>query len=134
MNSNRTSIHKLQKAINQKYNQRILFNTQQFFSEKQSRPVTMYVIKQGIWDEEKQKNQNIELFSSFSMIQIVLFLRDMWLALNGQEIPDDNPKWTKAKAAYAEKHKPNDMDVTLADGRDEKKHIIRKDGWDEVKK
>lgn len=127
-------IHKLQRAINENYNQKILFNKSQFYSEKQNRPVTLYVLKQAVWDEEHQKNKNIELFSSCSMIQIVLFLRDMWFALNGWEIPDDNEQWTKAKAMYAEKQKANDVDVTMEDGHNERKYIVRKDGWDEVKK
>lgn len=127
-------IHKLQRAINDKYDQKILFNKTQFYSEKQNRPVTMYILKQAVWDEDSQKNKSIELFSTFSMIQIVLYLRDLWFALNGWEIPDDNEKWTQAKALYAEKHKPNDTDVTLPDGKNERKYVVRKDAWDEVKK
>lgn len=134
MNSNRTMIHKLQQAINENFHQRILFNKTQFFSENQDRPVTMYILKQAIWDEERHKNKNIELFSSCSMIQIVLYLRDLWFALNGWEIPDDNEQWTKAKAQYAEKHQPNDVDVTMEDGHNERKYIVRKDGWDNVVK
>ena len=94
----------------------------------------MYIIKQAVWDEEAGKHKNIELFSAFSMIQIVLFLRDMWYTLEGREIPDDNEKWIQAKALYAEKHEANDIDVTLPDGKNERKHVVRKDAWDEVKK
>ena len=102
--SNSTMIHRLQRAINDKYDQRILYNKTQFYSNDQNRPVTMYLIKKAIWDEDKQKNKNVELFSSTSQIQIVLFLRDLWYELNGWEVPDDNEMWNRAKAAYANAH------------------------------
>ena len=95
--SNSTMIHKLQTAINSK-GCKLLYQTSQFFSEDQNRPVTMYHIKQAVWDEEKERNRNIELFKSTSQIQIVLFLRDYWYQLNGMPIPTDNPEWEKIKA------------------------------------
>ena len=106
-NSNRVMIHKLQNAINQNFGKKILFNKTQWYSNDQDRPVSLYVIKQAIWDEEKQKNKNIELFSSCSMIQIVLFLRDMWYELNGWEVPTDNEDWNKAKAFYNSRKEDN---------------------------
>ena len=67
----------------------------------------MYVLKKAYWDEDKGKNRNIELFSTTSQIQIVLYLRDLWYELNGWEVPTDNETWTKAKASYAAKHGSN---------------------------
>lgn len=90
--SNSTMIHKLQRALNER-GHNILYNKTQFFSEEQQRPVTIYVIKKAIWDEEKGKNRNIELFHSTSQIQIVLFLRDLWYELNDMELPTDNETW-----------------------------------------
>ncbi len=90
-------IHKLQRAMNEKFNQRILISHQQWYSESQNRPVTTYIIRQAIWDEEKQRNYNVELFKSTSEIQIVLWLRDKWYELNGWEIPQDNEKWQEIK-------------------------------------
>lgn len=102
--SNSVMIHKLQRAINDNFGQKILYNKTQFYSEQQDRPVTMYVLKQATWDSERKRNRNIELFSTTSQIQVVLFLRDLWYELNGWEVPTDNEEWNKAKAKYMEKH------------------------------
>lgn len=95
--SNRTMIKRLQQAINQKYGERLLINRSQWYSEKQDRPVTTISIRKAIYDDEKQKFINIELFKSTSEIQIVLFLRDLWYELNGWEVPTDNEKWNEIK-------------------------------------
>ena len=97
-------IHRLQRAINEKFGQKILYNKTQFYSEQQDRPVTLYILKKAYWDEDKQKTRNIELYSTTSQIQIVLYLRDLWYELNGWEVPKDNEAWTKAKEAYEKKH------------------------------
>lgn len=102
--SNSVMIHKLQRAINDNFGQKILYNKTQFYSEQQDRPVTMYVLKQATWDSKRKRNRNIELFSTTSQIQVVLFLRDLWYELNGWEVPTDNEEWNKAKAKYIEKH------------------------------
>lgn len=92
MASNTVMIHNLQKALNLK-GMRIMYSTSQFYSEQQDRPVTIYHIKQAVYDSDKQKFVNQELFNSTSQIQIVLFLRDLWYTINGKELPTDNEKW-----------------------------------------
>lgn len=98
------TIKKLQRAINEKFDERILVNHTQFYSENSGRPVEIIVVKKAVWDEEKNRTINIELFSSTSDVQIVLFLRDYWYELNGWEVPTDNEIWNKAKEQYKEKH------------------------------
>ena len=105
--SNSAMIRNLQSAINQKYDYRILCNRSQFYSNDQDRPITFYIVKKSVFDEEKGKNVNIELFSSTSQIQIVLFLRDLWYQLEGLEIPTDNEEWNRAKELYFNKVKEN---------------------------
>lgn len=90
-------IKKLQKAINTNFDKRILVNKSQFYSDKTESIVEMIVVKQAVWDEEKKKIKNVELFSSASDIQIVLFLRDYWYKLNGWDIPTDNKYWEDIK-------------------------------------
>lgn len=97
MASNTTMIKKLQHALNTK-GCKVLYNTSQFYSKQQDRPVTVYHLKQAIWDDEKQKNKNIDLFKSTSQIQIVLYLRDLWYSVNNLEIPTDNEMWNNIKA------------------------------------
>lgn len=96
MASNSTMIHKLQRAINSK-GDKILYSTQQFYSDKQNRPVTMYILRRAVYDSEKGKNNNVELFKTTSQIQVVLFLRDLWYEINGLPIPDNNPQWNNKK-------------------------------------
>ena len=95
--SNSVMIHKLQQAINDKFGEKLLYNKTQFYSDTQNRPVTFYVLKKAIYDEEKGRNRNIELFKTTSQIQIVLYLRDYWYRLNNWEIPTDNEEWEKIK-------------------------------------
>lgn len=77
-----------------------MYSTSQFYSDKQDRPVTIYHIKQAIWDEKKSKYVNQDLFQSTSQIQIVLYLRDMWYSLNGIELPKDNEQWNTLRDMY----------------------------------
>lgn len=98
MASNSTLIHKLQRALNSK-GYKILYSTSQFYSDEQDRPVTLYLIKQAVYDEEKGKNVNVELFKSTSQIQVVLFLRDLWYEVNGLEVPYNNQTWNNIKEA-----------------------------------
>lgn len=102
MASNSVMIKKLQQALNAK-GCKLLYSTSQFYSQQQDRPVTMYVLKQAVWDEESGKHKNQELFKTVSQIQMVLFLRDMWYEVNGWEIPKDNEVWEQKKAESVEK-------------------------------
>lgn len=101
--SNSRMIHKLQQALNDKFEARVLVNKQQFYSGDQDRPVTFYVVKKAVFDSKKNRYSSVEIFKTMSEIQVVLFLRDMWYELNGWEIPTDNETWNKLKANYAKK-------------------------------
>lgn len=97
-------IKKLQKAINENFDQKILINKSQFYSADADRPLELIIIKKAIWDPDKDKFKSVELFSSSSDVQIVLYLRDLWYELNGWEIPTDNEEWNRAKEAYQRRH------------------------------
>lgn len=101
--TNNIMIKKLQAAINMQFGVRLLIDRNQWFSEKENRPVTMYVIKQS--HKRNGREYKEELFRSYSQIQVVLFLRDYWYELNGWEVPKDNPDWEKAKEYYYTKNK-----------------------------
>lgn len=87
--SNIEMIRKLQIALNSK-GYRVLCNRSQFYSEQQNRPVTIYKLEQSIWNESLGRNNHKELFSTASQIQMVLFMRNLWYAVNGNEIPPTN--------------------------------------------
>ena len=93
---------KLQSAINQRTGDgaKLLINTQQWYSKDKGRTVTSYVIKQSITDGDKLYRQNIELFRTYSQVQMVLWLRDYWYELNGWEIPHNNETWEELKREY----------------------------------
>lgn len=94
--SNRTMIHKLQNAINQ-HGGKILYEKSQFFSEDQNRPITIYRLSQAL-EVQNKKHKKEKLFETTSMIQIVLYLRDLWFYMNSWDIPTDNETWEKVKA------------------------------------
>lgn len=91
------TIKKLQKAINTNFDQKILVNKTQFYSEDTDSIIEMIVIKQAVYDPNKKRITNIKLFESTSDVQIVLYMRDIWYKLNGWEIPTDNEMWEDIK-------------------------------------
>lgn len=96
MPSQSVMIHNLQKVLN-KNGLRIMYSTSQFYSEQQDRPVTIYHVKQAVWDSKKGKFVNQELFNSTAQIYIVFYLRDLWYSLNGKELPTNNEKWNSMR-------------------------------------
>ena len=56
-------IKKLQRAINEKFGEKLLINKTQFYSKDSDRPLEVLVIKQAVWNEEKQRFKYTELFS-----------------------------------------------------------------------
>ena len=99
MASNIKNIRKLQTAINSKTDgeYKILYQTSQFYSAKQDRPVTKYHIRKSWFNEYTEKTESEEIFSTYSQLQIILFLRDFWFIMNGEEVPTDNQMWEEVK-------------------------------------
>ena len=87
--SNSDMIYRLQVALNSR-GLKILSNRSQFYSEEQKRPVTLYKVSQSRFDTVSGKSRHVELFNSYSQIQIVLFMRNLWYAANGRDIPPTN--------------------------------------------
>lgn len=96
-------IHKLQKACNEKFDARLLYNRTQVYSEKTKKTITFLSIRQATVDPITGKKKNIELFNTTTELYVVLFLRDYWYGLNGWEIPEDNEGWEKEKKRYQER-------------------------------
>jgi hypothetical protein len=86
---------KLVSAINTK-GYKLTISTKQFIGTE-GRPHTMYGVNNAIWDDEKHKYINRELYSSTSLVRIVLYLRDMWFRENGWELPTDQEKWNQIR-------------------------------------
>ena len=88
---------KLQSACNSQYGAKLLINSHQWFSEDQGRAVTQYTVCQSTKRQDTGKDVNLELFKTYSQVQLVLFFRDYWYKLNGWEVPKDNAKWEEVK-------------------------------------
>lgn len=101
MGSTRNNIRgicqKLITAIEHGYGRRITFHTQQFVGSEGYRH-TLYILKEAMWDEDKRKYINHDLFRSASTIQVALYLRDFYYTLEGKELPTDNETWNQIRA------------------------------------
>lgn len=96
---NNRILRKLQNAINTHSVEKILVSQNEWYSDKMQRTITSYVIKKALVpkDVTKGRKKTIELFTTTSQIQAVLFLRDYWYQLQGKEIPTDNEYWNMIK-------------------------------------
>lgn len=99
----KSMINKLQKACNDKFDARLLFNRTQVYSERTGKTITFLSIRQAVIDPVTGKRKNIELFNTTSELQVVKFLRDYWYGLNGWEIPKDDEEWERQKRKYQER-------------------------------
>lgn len=98
MASNIKTIKKLQLAINMNCPFRILYTTNQFYSVSKQMPVTKYCLRKAKLNYETNRSESEEIFSTYSQLQIILYLRDLWYVWLGKEIPNDNDLWENIKA------------------------------------
>lgn len=98
MASNIKTIKKLQLAINMNCPFRILYTTNQFYSVDKQMPVTKYCLRKADINCDTHRSDSTEIFSTYSQLQIILYLRDLWYTYLGKEIPTDNELWENIKA------------------------------------
>lgn len=97
---------KLQTACKKRFGVKLLIQQRQWYSDEKDMAVTVYSIAQ-VTGHEGRKTNSIELFKTYSQVQLVLFMRDMWYELNGWEIPHDNEKWEEIKRQYGQTEEPS---------------------------
>lgn len=92
-------LKRLQSAINAYSPEKILVSQNEWYSDMRRSTITSYVIKKALppTDVTKGRKRAVELFSTTSQIQAVLYLRDYWYSLRGIEIPTDNEYWNNIK-------------------------------------
>lgn len=90
-------IRKIQQACNLKFDEKLCYNVVQFWSEDARRNINRYVIVKQNDNPITGKKGKEELFSTYSLIQAVRFMRDYWYRLNGIELPTDNEKWNEIR-------------------------------------
>lgn len=98
MASNIRTIKALQIAINNTCPFKVLYTTSQFYSDKQQRPVTKYCLRKAVLNYDTNRSESEEIFSTYSQLQIILYLRDLWYVYQGKELPTDNELWENIKA------------------------------------
>ena len=49
------------------------------------------------WNEEKQKYESMPLYSTPSLVRLVMYLRDFWFIINDMELPDDQLLWNELR-------------------------------------
>lgn len=86
---------KLVQALNSR-GYKLTLSTKQFIG-REGQPHNMYSISKAIWDWDNRKYKHSELYSTTSLVRIVLFLRDMWYEENGWELPTDQEKWNEIR-------------------------------------
>ena len=97
MASNIKTIKKLQLAINMNCPFRILYTTNQFYSVSKQMPVTKYCLRKATLDYAHNRSESEEIFSTYSQLQVILYLRDLWYVYNDIELPTDNEMWNEIK-------------------------------------
>lgn len=103
-----TLIYKLQTALNQVADMKIMYNKSQFYGKDRhsggNKTITMHQVKQAVWDEQKGKYVYQELFKSASQLQVILFLKDLWDEYNGRELDMSNEKWNTIRQRIREEN------------------------------
>ena len=102
---------KLQTACRKIFGVKILINSRQWFNESKDMAMTVYTIQLCQTNEDGKKTY-LELFKTYSQIQLVLFMRDYWYELNGWETPTDNERWQEIKNNYEQTREPNSIEPT----------------------
>ena len=94
------TIQKLQMALRCE-GEIIAIATSEFYSVDKNKMIKRYFVKKQIQDPDNDNRSTMEeLFSSCSMIEVTLFLRDLYYEKKGWEIPTDNPVWEERKKKY----------------------------------
>lgn len=102
---------RLQTACRKLFGVKLLINSRQWYSDDKDMAMTLYVIQEVMYDDARNK-KNIELFKTYSQVQLVLFMRDYWYKLNGWEVPTNNEKWEAIKKKYEQEQKPSSIEPT----------------------
>ena len=77
---------------------RILYTTSQFYSVDRQMPVTKYCLRKATIDYETHRSESEEIFSTYSQLQVIMYLRDLWYVWLDKELPTDNEIWENIKA------------------------------------
>lgn len=89
-------IRRLQKACNVKFDAHLCYNVTQWYSDIHKREINRYILTRD-YTNEAGKHAKEELFATYSLLQMLFFIRDYWYMLNGIELPTDNEIWNEKR-------------------------------------
>ena len=87
---------KLMQAITMKSDRMLTFSMKQIRG-REDKIITLYIVCENVYNPDLGKYQNVEIYSSSSMIRITMYLRDVWDILNGIELPTDQEIWNDVR-------------------------------------
>ena len=87
---------KLMQAISIKTDRCLTFSMKQIRG-REDRIITLYIVSESVYNPDLGKYQNIEIYSSSSMVRVTMYLRDVWNMVNGVELPTDQPQWNEVR-------------------------------------
>lgn len=79
-------INQLQKALLTNCNRVIYIENEQFYSKEQNRVITMFVLSERIWNEERGKFTKQQVLKTASQIDVVKYLGNLYKELTSSEI------------------------------------------------
>ena len=79
----------------------VVYGTKQFKS-RDGRFMTLYTLSLAVWNDERCKYTNVEIYRSGSPIRIILYLRDMLFTKTGKELPNDSLEWCRHRVILRE--------------------------------
>ena len=79
-------INKLQKALLMNCNRIIYIENEQFYSKEQNRVITMFVLSERVWNEERGRFTKQQVLKTASQIDVVKYLGNLYKELTNTEI------------------------------------------------
>ena len=76
------TINKLCKGLLHVHNKIFFVDTQQFYSKEQNRTITMFIVSERVWDDERQKWLKQQRLKTASQVDVVKYLADRMKRLN----------------------------------------------------
>jgi len=88
----RKTAKKLIMAMDKVANFKITLTSKQFIA-REGVTLTYYSLNHAVYNEEAHKYFNEEMYSTTSLVRIVLYLRDGWYYYNNRPLPTDQEVW-----------------------------------------
>lgn len=99
-------------AIQKKLTTGIAFRHKRFitvstkvFTGVEKKPHNLYIMSESVYNEDTKRYYNKEFYSTTSMVRVVMYLRDIWDILEGNELKTDQELWNQLREELQENGK-----------------------------